>query len=277
MNSRFFILAGALGAFACAALALPGTATALQQVEVVQDDDWCDDDDYGDDDEARYCEVREATLSADRSVIDVDASPNGGVRVEGWDRNEILVRAKVATRARSESDARALAQEVELDLAGRIHAEGPNTGRNEGWWVSYRIYAPHRSNLKLESVNGGISITDVSGEIDFRTTNGGVTLDALSGDVSGSTTNGGVKIELVGDAWDGEGLDVRTTNGGVRIAIPDGYNAELESGTVNGGFSIEFPITVQGRIDRRIEAVLGDGGGKIRAYTTNGGVVIERA
>jgi hypothetical protein len=275
MKSRFYPLA-ALAAFACAYFALPPSATAMPQAQVVQDDDWCDDD-HNDDDSERYCEVREATLSADRSVIDVDASPNGGVHVEGWDRNEILVRAKIVARARSESDAREIAGEVELDLGNRIHAEGPRTGRNEGWWVSYRVYVPHRSNLRLESLNGGISISDVSGEIDFRTTNGGVVLDALAGDVTGSTTNGGLKVELAGDGWDGDGMDVRTTNGGVRISIPDGYNAELESGTVNGGFRIEFPITVQGRIDRRINAVLGDGGKKIRVHTTNGGVVVERA
>ena len=276
MNSRLLILPAALAAFTCASIALPVAASAMPQAKVVQDDDWCDDD-YNDDDGERYCEVREATLAADRSIIDVDASPNGGVRVEGWDRDEILVRAKVMTRARSESDAREMAQKVELDLGRSIHAEGPKTGKNEGWWVSYRVFVPRRSNLKLESVNGGISISEVSGEIDFRTTNGGVVLDALAGDVNGSTTNGGVKIELTGNGWDGSGLDVRTTNGGVKLAIPDGYNAELESGTVNGGFRIEFPITVQGRIDRRIEAVLGDGGKKIRVHTTNGGVVVERA
>ncbi len=276
MHSRLFILPAALAAFTCASVALPLTATAMQQAQVVQDDEWCDDGSR-DDDSERHCEVREATLRADRSVIDVDASPNGGVRVEGWDRDEILVRAKVVTRARTESDARAMAQEVELDLGGRIHASGPKTGNNEGWWVSFRVYVPHSSNLKLESVNGGISISQVAGEIDFRTTNGGVVLEALAGDVNGSTTNGGLKVELAGDGWDGAGLDVRTTNGGVKLRIPDGYNAELESGTVNGGFRIEFPITVQGRIDRRINAVLGDGGKKIKVHTTNGGVVVERA
>lgn len=275
MHSRLCILPAALAALTCASVGVPAIATAAPQARTVQDDDWCRHD-Y-DDDEERYCEVREATLSADRDVIKVDAGPNGGVRVEGWDKNEILVRAKVSTHATSESDARAMAQEIELDLGRTIRAEGPRTGRHEGWSVSYRVFVPRNSNLDLKSVNGGISIEDVSGEIGFRTTNGGVHLTGLAGDVNGSTTNGGVKIELTGDSWEGDGLDVRTTNGAVKIAVPDNYNARLESGTVNGGFRIDFPITVQGRIDRRIEAVLGDGGKTIRAFTTNGGVVVERA
>jgi DUF4097 and DUF4098 domain-containing protein YvlB len=221
--------------------------------------------------------VREATLPADRDVINVDASPNGGVHVESWDRNEILVRAKVQSHADTEGDARAIAEEIDVETSGRkISASGPRTGRGEGWSVSFRVYVPRRSNLDLKSTNGGISIESVMGDIEFRTTNGGIHLSDLSGDVHGTTSNGGVTIDLTGDQWEGEGLDVRTTNGGVKVHIPDGYSAQLETGTVNGGLNIDFPITVQGKINRKIEATLGDGGRLIRVMTTNGGVKISR-
>jgi hypothetical protein len=251
------------------------TGAMAQQMRVVENDDWCDRD-YGDREREHYCEVREVTLRADRDRIAIDASPNGGISVEGWERNEILVRAKVHAQAESESDAREIAREIEIDLGRTLRSNGPRTGRDEGWSVSFEVFVPRSSNLELESKNGGISVEQVSGAIDFRTTNGGVNLAALGGEVSGSTTNGGLSIELVGDAWNGKGMDVRTTNGGLRIKIPDDYNAEIEAGTVNGGFRIDFPITVQGRIDRKIEATLGDGGQRIRAYTTNGGVVISK-
>jgi hypothetical protein len=278
MSSRpYYSVPAILAALAFAYLgAHPGAVSAVQ-TRTIQDDEWCRDD-YGGHDGERYCEVRETTLPADRELIAIDARPNGGIRVEGWDKNEILVRAKVLTRADSEADARAIAEEIEVRTSGgTIRTEGPSTGRHESWSVSYRVYVPRRSNLNLKSSNGGIAIEAVSGAIRFRTTNGGIRLTGLAGDVSGSTTNGGVRIELTGDRWDGEGLDVRTTNGGLKIAIPEGYNARLESGTVNGGFSVEFPITLQGRIDRRIESVLGDGGKTIRAFTTNGRVVVRRA
>jgi DUF4097 and DUF4098 domain-containing protein YvlB len=272
MSSRLNTLPVLLATLFCASMLAPAAAA---QTWTVQDDEWCDSSHRGD--QERYCEVREATLTADRDVIAVDASPNGGVHVESWDRNEILIRAKVQSHADSESDARAIAEEIDVETSGRkISASGPRTGRNEGWSVSFRIYVPRSSNLDLRSTNGGISIESVMGEIEFRTTNGGIRLSDLSGDVRGTTSNGGVTIDLTGDQWEGEGLDVKTTNGGVKVHIPDGYSARLETGTVNGGLHIDFPITVQGKINRKIEASLGDGGRLIRVFTTNGGVRISR-
>ena len=66
--------------------------------------------------------------------------------------------------------------------------------------------------------------------------------------MNGETRNGGLNVALSGYRWDGDGLDVETSNGGVTVAIPDGYNAELETRTVNGGLRIDFPITVQGEL-----------------------------
>ena len=236
------------------------------------DDEWCATADA-----EGFCEVREFTLPADRGTIEVDASPNGGIRVESWDRDEILVRAKVQARTRDDSDAEALAREVEILTSGTIRARGPRTGRRESWHVSYRLYVPRNSNLDLESVNGGIGINEIAGDIRFRTTNGGVHLSGVSGDVRGSTTNGGLNIELAGESWDGAGLDVETVNGSVRVSVPEGYSAHLESGTVNGSMRFDFPVTFQGPVRRRIEVDLGEGGQTLRAVTTNGSVVVSRA
>jgi hypothetical protein len=273
MLSRSYLLPLVLVGLACASSG--AAAPVPQEARVVQDDDWCRESGH-DRDRDHYCEVREYTLSSDRDVIVVDASPNGGIKVEGWDRNEILVRAKVQAQSRDEGGAREIAGEVDVMTGRTIESDGPRTGRGESWSVSYRVYVPFDSNLNLESVNGGITINDVSGELRFRTTNGGIHLAGLKGDVDGRTTNGGLNIELSGNEWEGVGLDVQTTNGGVKLYVPDDFNCQLETGTVNGSFRIDFPIMVQGRIDRRIEATLGDGGSRIRVITTNGSVQIGR-
>jgi DUF4097 and DUF4098 domain-containing protein YvlB len=94
--------------------------------------------------------------------------------------------------------------------------------------------------------------------------------------VRGGTTNGGLVVELDGPQWDGETLDVKTTNGGIVMSLPENYSAHLETGTVNGHLSVDFPVTVQGRITRELAVNLGSGGPTVRAMTTNGGVKIRR-
>jgi Putative adhesin len=226
------------------------------------------------------CEVRDTRLPAPGGTLTVDASPNGGIRVEGWDQADVLVRAVVQTWADNDADARALLPEVHVTAAGTtVSADGPRRGdgsgrRERGWLVSYRIWAPRQTAVALTALNGGVSLHGMRGASRFTTQNGGVTLDDMAGDVSGRTQNGGVNVRLAGERWSGAGLDVETTNGGVSLALPKGYSAALDVSTVNGGFRTDVPMTVQGRIDRRVQATLGSGGPLVRVRTTNGGVKI---
>jgi DUF4097 and DUF4098 domain-containing protein YvlB len=142
--------------------------------------------------------------------------------------------------------------------------------------VSYEVFVPRRSNLSLDTKNGGIAINDVNGRIDFTALNGGVVLRRVGGEVRGSTTNGGLVIELAGDRWDGNSLDVSTTNGGIILSVPENYSAYLQTGTVNGNVSVDFPVTVQGQITRQLAVNLGSGGQTVKAMTTNGGVQVKK-
>ena len=258
-------------------LALAAAAVVVSPARAQDGSDWCAQTRGDRDDARRYCEVRELTLKALASGLDVDAQPNGGIRVRAADRADVRIQARVQARAGSTEEARALAGRVTIDTdGGRVRAQGPDTHRDSWWSVSYRIEAAATTDVSLHAQNGGISIEGMKGRTRFRTLNGGVDLTKLAGDVSGSTTNGGLDIVLAGRTWDGTGLAVRTTNGGVDIAVPDGYAAHLVTSTVNGGVDLGFPITVQGRIGRRLDVQLGGGGPTIRAETINGGIDLHR-
>lgn len=264
---------------AVALAAIPATAFFAEPASAQTDpDSWlaeCRENDRGSRGE-HHCEVRTFDLAATGS-LEIDASPNGGITVTGWDRNQVQVVALVRTNARTVADAEALAREIDVQAEpGSVRTDGPRTRGREGWTVSYRIHVPNRTDLDAESTNGGIDVTDVGGEIRLQTTNGGISLAGVSGDVRGQTVNGGVRAELEGDSWNGSGLDLQTTNGGVSLVVPEGYSADLTASTVNGGLEVDFPVTVQGRIGRRVEASLGRGGPPIRIQTTNGGVSLRR-
>src|SRR5438128_8416743 len=166
----------------------------------------------GDDRLSSHCEIKEQTLPAG-GAITVDGKTNGGISIKGWERNEILVRSKIETRAPTQAEAEQLAQQVRIETAAlNIRAEGPEPRDDYQWYVSYEIFVPRKSDLSLAAHNGGISITDVNGRIDFKTTNGGVNLVRVGGNVQGNTTNGGVNVVLAGARWDGEELNIKTTN-----------------------------------------------------------------
>lgn len=239
-------------------------------------DDPCTEMRRGDRDRGHACEVRDTRLGAPGSALTVDATPNGGIRVEGWDQPDVLVRAVVQTWGETDAEARDVLGAVRVNAAGaRVTAEGPARDGNRsrrGWSVSYRIWAPRQTALDLVAENGGVSIHAMQGDARFTTTNGGVALDDVSGRMVGRTANGGVNVRLSGARWEGAGLDVETTNGGVTLTVPRDYSAALEVSTVNGGLRSDFPVTLPGGRGRQLRTTLGSGGPLLKVRTVNGGV-----
>jgi DUF4097 and DUF4098 domain-containing protein YvlB len=255
---------------ASATLAQSRNQRALRSADGRCDTGWSSDG-------ASYCEVREATIPA-VNPLDIDAGTNGGIHVRGWDSTDALVRSRIAGYAETEADARRLVSGVRIVTAGGgVRSEGPEVSRGEHWSVSFEVQVPRTALLTLNAHNGGISIDDFRGTAKFHTQNGGVSLTSVSGDIRGETTNGGLMIDLAGDRWDGAGLDVETRNGGIRLTVPKDYSAELEAGTIHGGVNADLPVTVTGSLrSRHFSTILGSGGAKLRAITTNGGVTIRQ-
>jgi len=272
-----FVGRSVLVAALVATVGITGLAQKTDKVKTRKDGSLtCRDQNWYNDRLVGNCEIREQTLALSGGPIAIDGRQNGGVSVKGWDQNQVLVRARVQTGAPTAADAEALSKEIRIETSGaKIFASGPDSRRDYHWDVSYEVFVPRRADLSIETHNGGIVISEVSGRIDFSATNGGVVLRRVGGAVKGSTTNGGLVIELTGDRWDGETLDVSTTNGGVVMSIPENYSAHLQTGTVNGSISVDFPVTVQGRT-KELAVNLGSGGATVKAMTTNGGVRVQR-
>ena len=260
-------------------LAASLTAGAGAARQTTPTDDPCADAGRGNRDRGHACEVRDTRLGAPGSALTVDATPNGGIRVEAWDEPDVLVRAVVQTWGETDADARDVLATVRVTAAGaRVSAEGPDRdgGRSRrGWSVSYRIWAPRQTALDLVARNGGVSIHGMQGDARFSTTNGGVALHDVSGRVVGRTANGGVNVRLSGARWDGAGLDVETTNGGVTLSVPRDYSAALEVSTVNGGLRSDFPASQPAGRARELRTTLGSGGPLLKMRTVNGGVRLQ--
>lgn len=230
-------------------------------------------------DRVSFSELRETTISA--NSLTVDGKRNGGITVKGENRSDILIKACVQTWGETDEAARFLAKNIRVETGSTVRAEGATEESN--WSVSYQISVPRFTNLNLTTLNGGIGISNVEGNIEFDAKNGGIHLSNLAGDVKGKTKNGGLHIELTGNTWKGNGLDVETTNGGVHLEMPENYAARFETKTVNGGFKSDISalnVEKDGKDRTRgvnISRDLNGGGATVRVVTTNGGVKINFA
>jgi DUF4097 and DUF4098 domain-containing protein YvlB len=260
-----------------ALLTLAAAASAAAQNT---DDSWlrrCERDNWND--RESFCEVRVTGFRPGRGAFTFDPGQNGGVRVEGWDRDSVAVHTRIRGNAEDIDDARALAHAVSVDREGNVVSATIPSSRGRGSAsVEFVVYLPRRSDLTLETHNGPISVTDVTGQLDLHTQNGPLALDGVAGDVRARTQNGPLSVYLTGNRWQGAGLDAEAVNGPVTLAIPSGYNAELEAGTQNGPFDLDFPltVTVRGRMGRNINTTLGSGGPPVRVVTRNGPLHITR-
>jgi len=142
--------------------------------------------------------------------------------------------------------------------------------------VDFTVSVPRGVVFDGNSVNGGLTATNLAGPVRLHTVNGGVRLETSGGDASAETVNGGVTatIHALGEAP----LRFRTVNGSITLSLPAGLSADLDARTVNGSVESDFPITVSGRMNpRELHGQIGQGGRALDLQTVNGSIRLRRA
>jgi len=195
---------------------------------------------------------------------------NGSVRIEGWDRDEVEIRA-IKTTPNQES----LLDLVAIDVDAKPDTVTVSTRypQEEGVEVAvdYVVHVPRHAQLQhVNDINGTLRIFRSEAVGELHTVNGNIEVYESSGDVHAHTTNGNVYVELKRPA-DARGAFAETTNGSVFLAIPADLSAQLEARCMNGRFSSELPIAMLGSAQpRTIHGQLGHGGPPIHLGTVNG-------
>jgi DUF4097 and DUF4098 domain-containing protein YvlB len=227
---------------------------------------------------APWCNMREDTARA-AGALTVDAGRNGRIDLKGWLRDDVLIRSRIEGWGNDEGDASRIAQQVRIEcVQGQIRAVGPGPVNNAWWTVSYEIFAPQSTNLILKTNNGGVSISDIRGQIRFNMNNGAVKLTRVAGDVSGSTVNGNIQLELAGNTWEGSALDVATKHGGITAAVPPNYSAHIHAATNAGSVRSEFVASNDANARTRVvDFQPASSGPDIRLTTGNGDITLKRA
>jgi hypothetical protein len=141
--------------------------------------------------------------------------------------------------------------------------------------VRFRVKLPRNIRLDASMVNGGIRAEGLSADAALTTVNGSIDV-VTSGIVEATTVNGSIEAEIGRTDWTGE-LEFSSVNGRIVLTAPASLSADIEAKTVNGGIDSDFPITVQGRVQRHhLRGRIGEGGRSLEMSTVNGGIELRR-
>jgi DUF4097 and DUF4098 domain-containing protein YvlB len=204
---------------------------------------------------------------------------SGDINVDTWDGDtaEINITIKASDTAAMEREP-IIVENTPNSLTIRVEEdkEGRRRGRDRGY-VNHnvRLKLPKSVNLKVASVNGGIDVGAITGEVTASTVNGGIAIAQAGTATQLNSVNGSISISLL--RLTESGLRVNTVNGGVKIGLPSETGAEINFHSVNGSVNSDLPITVIGEVKQgQLRGRVGDGGPTITINSVNGGVTLRR-
>lgn len=211
---------------------------------------------------------------------------NGSITIEAWERNEVKLEAtKIA-------DSRETLAEVEVRINSRpdrleVETDYGNWNRrgNQKWdnykrkiEIQYRLTVPQTAVLdEIETVNGSVSLKDLSNYVKASAVNGAVSGVNLGGTAELSTVNGTVTGDF-DRLQSGSLISLSTVNGSANLIIPSDANATVRAETVNGTIDNEFGLPVRkGKyVGRDLYGRIGSGDVKIKLESVNGGLSVKR-
>lgn len=202
-------------------------------------------------------------------------NPNGSIEVTGSDGTQVEVVAERIAKGATDEDAKRVLEQLQIgeDVgAARIRLETkPPVGEGRRIEVKYHVKVPAGLSVRLNSQNGTLEATALTGALKAETGNGAVKGTDLSGAVDASATNGAVKLDIRSLA--AGGIRAATVNGAVAVTLPAAARADVAASCVNGriavdGLKLDGPESTR----RRVEGKLNGGGPKVVLETTNGGI-----
>jgi len=207
---------------------------------------------------------------------------NGSITVTGGKGDKVEIVAIKKADNQDELD------QIEIEIshsASEIVIE-TELGESNGWFsrhsnsgqVTYEIIVPSSSVLdSVETVNGDVNISGVSGKVVAESVNGDLTISDLEGDVALATVNGGVDADFT--KCEGEqNIKAETVNGRVTITLPEDADVQVSADTLNGGINgRDFGLeTDKGFVGSDLNGKIGDGSARLNVDTVNGSIKIRK-
>jgi len=129
----------------------------------------------------------------------------------------------------------------------------------------------------VETVNGNVNISGVSGKVVAESVNGDLDVSDLAGDVGLSTVNGSIEAEFSA-LGDQQRVKIETVNGRVTVNLPENADVDISADTLNGGINArDFGLeTDKGFVGSDLNGKIGNGSARLNIDTVNGAIKIRK-
>jgi DUF4097 and DUF4098 domain-containing protein YvlB len=211
------------------------------------------------------------TLTADpHGIVDI-SNISGSIKVQGWDRPEVEVRAELGAgveRIDTESDHGRVSIKV---IAPNHSFRSPAT--------DLHVSVPRGSELNISGVSADISANDVEGGLRLNTISGDIKADVFQKNTEAKTVSGDLVLRGRGKEPGAAGIHVSSISGNIRI---DRAGGDLEATTVSGTMTLRLDHPAQ---EVRMRTTSGDvgfegklaKGGYLEAQTVSGDLSVRAA
>jgi len=199
---------------------------------------------------------------------------NGGIRVTGWDREEIALTAEIRDTERRKIDLVLQRRGEDLDIEAIFQKSSWNFhfGFSQSPRCEMTLSVPRKLQAHFRTTNGTLVVAAFEGFANCETTNGDIRIKDITGEVHADTTNGTIearnlRARLQGGTTNGRilledvegGIRMETTNGTIRARNLDGWGEGIRLETTNGSIDVE----------------LGKATGEIRARNSHGSLDVR--
>ncbi|WPV02655.1 hypothetical protein SNE26_12775 [Mucilaginibacter sp. cycad4] len=182
----------------------------------------------------------------------------GSITVQGYSGNQVSIEVDETIRGKNAGDVETGKKEVKLGFDQKANsiiaytAEPYDTRPRRNWnredhhhmdytvKLEYTVKVPYGMNLCVSTVNdGNVEVKDVYGALKVNNVNGGITIANAKGTTSAHTINGPLNVTYLSVPPDVSSY--YTLNGKLEVTYPANLAADLEFKSMNGQFYTDFP------------------------------------
>ena len=204
----------------------------------------------------------------------------GSITIDGQDVTNCDVTATITVKAPTEEEAKELAEQIKIELEQdgntlTVKTTKPRKKRRRSISINFKITVPKQTALQISGDVGEILTSNITENIKAQTDVGKISCKEISGDIDLKVDVGKVNVVYSKTASAACNVTIKTDVGSIDITTPPECSAVVQANTDVGSITTDMPLTIKGRVGKKLQGTIGAGEGKLNLKTDVGSIRIR--